>query len=140
VQEGLALTNTTARPGKPRAGRNSARGLPVPDPTIEGLANVFKLLADRSRLKILLALSQDGEMNVTALCDLLRQSQPMVSHHLHLLRMARLVGYRRDGKHNFYRVDSALVRDLLDQFFNAGGNGSRQIQFGDFALAYKRGK
>jgi ArsR family transcriptional regulator len=75
---------------------------------------------------------------VTALCDLLVQSQPAVSHHLTLLRMAGLVGYRRDGKHNYYRVDSALVRDLLEEFFSDSGNGHQQIQFEDFSLAYKR--
>jgi ArsR family transcriptional regulator, arsenate/arsenite/antimonite-responsive transcriptional repressor len=68
--------------------------------TIDGLAQVFRLLADESRLKILMALAQDGELHVTALCDLLGQTQPAVSHHLTLLRMVGLVSYRRDGKHN----------------------------------------
>jgi ArsR family transcriptional regulator len=109
--------------------------LRVPEHTIASLADVFKLLADKSRLKILIALSQDGEMHVTALCDLLTQSQPAVSHHLTLLRMRGLVGYRRDGKHNYYYVESPLVHQLLDQ---AGlcdgqhqGNGHRP------ALAYR---
>jgi ArsR family transcriptional regulator len=106
--------------------------------TINGLAQVFKLLADESRLKILLALAQDGELHVTALCALLGQTQPAVSHHLTLLRMVGLVGYRRDGKHNFYFIDSGLVRDLLDQFFADAGNGHKQIQFPDFSLSYKR--
>jgi DNA-binding transcriptional ArsR family regulator len=111
--------------------------LRVSERTINGLAQVFKLLADESRLKILLALAQDGELHVTALCDLLDQTQPAVSHHLTLLRMSRLVGFRRDGKHNFYRVESRLVRDLLEQFFTDAGNG-KQFQFDDFLLSYKR--
>src|SRR4029077_19948284 len=98
----------------------------------------FKLLSDESRLKILLALAQDGEMHVTALCDLLEQTQPAVSHHLTLLRMVGLVGYRRAGKHNFYRIESGLVCDLLEQFFADVGNGHRQLQFDDFSLSYKR--
>jgi ArsR family transcriptional regulator len=106
--------------------------------TINGLAQVFKLLADESRLKILLALAQDGELHVTALCELLQQTQPAVSHHLTLLRMSGLVGYRRAGKHNFYRVESRLVGELLDQFFADAGNGHRQLQFEDFSLAYRR--
>jgi ArsR family transcriptional regulator len=110
----------------------------ITDSTIGGLTEIFKLLADRSRLKILLALAHEGEMHVSALCALLNQSQPAVSHHLTLLRMAGLVGYRRDGKHNFYRVDSALVRDLLEQFFSDAGNGGKLIQFEGFSLAYKR--
>src|SRR5204863_2101736 len=98
----------------------------------------FKLLADRSRLKILLALAHNQEMHVSALCDLLRQSQPAVSHHLTLLRMSGLVGYRRDGKHNYYRVESGLVSDLIEQFFADSGNGHKQLQFEDFSLAYRR--
>src|SRR5437660_9400337 len=112
--------------------------LKVSPRTIYGLAQVFKLLADESRLKILLALAQDRELHVTALCELLDQTQPAVSHHLTLLRMSRLVGFRRDGKHNYYRVESRLVRDLLEQFFADAGNGHKQFQFDDFLLAYKR--
>ena len=130
-----AMTATFTKP-KPRLARPSK--IKVSDQTIEGLTEVFKLLADKSRLKILLALAQDGEMHVSALCDLLEQSQPAVSHHLTLLRMRNLVGFRRDGKHNFYRVDSELVANLLERFFDDSGNGHNQIQFDDFSLAYKR--
>jgi ArsR family transcriptional regulator len=112
--------------------------LGVSESTIAGLADVFRLLADKSRLKILLALAQDGELHVSALCQLLGQSQPAVSHHLTLLRMANLVGYRRDGKHNYYRAESGLVCRLLDQLFADPGNGHRQLQFEDFCLSYKR--
>src|SRR6516162_4537417 len=112
--------------------------LKVADKTIERLSDIFKLLADKSRLKILLALAQDGELHVSALCNLLEQSQPAVSHHLTLLRMRNLVGYRRDGKHNFYRLDSALVSDLLEQFFTDTGNGHKLLQFEDFSLAYRK--
>src|SRR5262245_55728583 len=63
--------------------------------TLGGLSQVFKQLGDESRLKILLALAQEGELHVSALCHLLRQTQPAVSHHLTLLRMSGLVGFRR---------------------------------------------
>jgi ArsR family transcriptional regulator len=135
------LNITAPTSSKPRATRIPPKGpsnFSVSDRTIGGLTEVFKLLADKSRLKILLALGKQGEMHVSSLCDLLHQSQPAVSHHLTLLRMAGLVDFRRDGKHNYYRVDSALVRDLLDQFFSDSGNGHKQIQFEDFSLAYKR--
>ncbi len=137
----MLLNITPAAGSKPRATKAPPKGpaiVTVSDQTIGGLTEVFKLLADKSRLKILLALAREGEMHVSALCALLEQSQPAVSHHLTLLRMSGLVGYRRDGKHNFYRVDSALVRDLLEQFFSDSGNGHQQFQFQDFSLAYKR--
>jgi ArsR family transcriptional regulator len=116
----------------------STSPIKVSDSTIHRMTDVFKLLADKSRLKIVLALAQDGELHVSALCDLLGQSQPAVSHHLTLMRMVGLVGFRRDGKHNYYHLASGHVRDLLEQFFADSGNGHKQIQFDDFALAFRR--
>jgi ArsR family transcriptional regulator len=107
--------------------------------TLSGLTRVFKQLADESRLKILLALAEEGELHVSALCELLNQTQPAVSHHLTLLRMTGLVGFRRAGKHNFYRVDSSFLSDLLEQFFVDVGAG-QSLQFRDFSLAYKRSR
>lgn len=134
------MNPTSTAYAKPRGAKVPAKTGPlkISEQTIAGLAEVFKLLADKSRLKILLSLAQDGELHVSALCDLLDQSQPAVSHHLTLLRMAGLVGYRRDGKHNFYRVESGLVCDLLEQLFADSGNGHKQLQFEDFSLAYRR--
>jgi DNA-binding transcriptional ArsR family regulator len=121
-----------------RAGSRPGPSIKISGTTINGLAQVFKLLADESRLKILLALAQDGEKHVSSLCDLLGQTQPAVSHHLTLLRMSGLVSYQRKGKHNFYRVKSQLVRDLLEQFFADSGNGHKLLQFEDFSLSYRR--
>lgn len=134
----MNATFVSAVRSKGRKAPTKTSELKVGERTIQGLADVFKLLADKSRLKILLALAQGDELHVSALCDLLAQSQPAVSHHLTLLRMAGLVGYRRDGKHNFYRVDSGLVRELLEQFFADSGNGLKQLHFENFSLAYKR--
>jgi DNA-binding transcriptional ArsR family regulator len=110
----------------------------VADHTIYRLAEIFKLMADKSRLKVLIALANEGELHVSALCELLGQSQPAVSHHLTLMRMTGLVGYRRDGKHNYYHLQSGIIRDLLDQCFGESGAGSKQLQFEDFSLSYKR--
>jgi ArsR family transcriptional regulator len=120
---------------KPRP--KSTPTLRIAEGTLTDMAEMFGLLADENRLKILLALAHEGEMHVSALCDLLDQSQPAVSHHLTLLRAQHMVRYRRDGKHNFYRVDSDRVRLLLEQFFVDTGNGQQQIRFPGFSLAYK---
>jgi ArsR family transcriptional regulator len=135
------LNTSTPGGSKARASRTSSKAAPalkISDETIGGLTEVFKMLADKSRLRILLALAQDGELHVSALCGLLGESQPAVSHHLALLRMQGLVAFRRDGKHNFYRVASGLVRELLEQFFADAANGQKQLHFGDFSLVYKR--
>ncbi len=112
--------------------------LKVTPDTIKRLTSVFKMLADKSRLKIVLALAQDGELHVSALCDMLGQSQPAVSHHLTLMRTVGLVDYDRHGKHNYYHLASDHLRDLIEQFFSESGNGHKALQFGDFSLSYKR--
>jgi ArsR family transcriptional regulator len=138
--EGDDLNATTIN-GKPRAQKappkTTSRSLRISDETIENLSEMFKLLADKSRLKILLALAQQGEMHVSALCDILGQSQPAVSHHLTLMRGPRLVGYRRDGKHNFYHVNFERVSGLLERFF-ADSGPSHQLHFDEFSLAFKK--
>ena len=74
------------------------------------LVQVFKLLSDETRLRILVYLAREAELHVTALCDRLGQSQPAVSHHLALLRVAGLIKARRDGKHNYYSVRQSRFR------------------------------
>jgi len=144
MQEDHPLNSTPVLPSKVRGSKVTAvkktpmSVIKVSKSTLYGLTQVFKLLSDESRLKILLALAQDGELHVSALCELLGQQQPAVSHHLTLLRMTGLVGFRREGKHNFYRLESGLVRDLLDQFFADAGNGNKSLHFEDFSLSYKR--
>jgi ArsR family transcriptional regulator len=134
--ENYIIAGTKIRAFKP-AGKETV-SIRVSPRTLGGLTQVFKLLSDESRLKILLAVAEYGEMNVSSLCEMLGQSQPAVSHHLTLLRMVGLVGFRREGKHNFYRLESSMVRDLLESFFNDTGNGHKVLNFEDFTLIYKR--
>lgn len=75
-----------------------------------------RLVADGTRFKILLLLTHEAELNVTALCQRLGQSQPAVSHHLAILREGGLIDLRREGKNNFYHICSRDFQELLDQF------------------------
>lgn len=83
-------------------------------PALKDLASSFRLLADETRLRVLSLLVEFDELNVRALCDLLGQSQPAVSHHLGLLRSAGLVRARRDGKHNFYRTVPEKLESVIE--------------------------
>ncbi len=67
-------------------------------------ASLMRLLGDPTRLR-LLGLLLPGEQNVTTLCKQLDLAQPTVSHHLGLLRSAKLVKTRRDGKQIFYSLN-----------------------------------
>lgn len=111
--------------------------LKVSNKTIHDLTAVFKLLADKSRLKIVLALAQQGPMHVSALCQLLRQTQPAVSHHLTLMRIVGLVGYDRNGKHNYYYLASDFLADLFEQFF-ADMGGEPVLDLDDFTITFAR--
>jgi ArsR family transcriptional regulator len=124
-------------PALTRSRKSDIPSLPIADRTLSNLTQVFKLLADESRLRILLTLAREGETHVTALCEMLGQSQPAVSHHLTLMRMGGLVGYRREGKFNFYRMDALLLGDVLERLFADAGRAST-INLGEFSLSFSR--
>jgi len=110
---------------------------PISDQAVRDLSQVFKLLSDETRLRILLYLAQNRELHVTDLCNRLGQSQPAVSHHLALLRVSGLIEARREGKHNFYSVRSEAFGDLLLTLFSASGEVPRKVRFHDFTLTYQ---
>src|SRR5688500_4764844 len=108
------------------------------DQTAKDLVQLFKLLADDTRLRILYFLVQQEELNVRTLCKLLRQSQPAVSHHLALLRVAGLIECRRDGKHNFYHLVPKRCQAYLDTIFGAKGDLPRRVRVDDAVVTYSR--
>ena len=85
----------------------------MPGEEIDGLADVFGLLSDPGRLRVLVALLE-GEMCVCDLAAVARASESAVSHHLRLLRAHRVVMVRRTGRMAYYRLADAHVRLLLD--------------------------
>jgi ArsR family transcriptional regulator len=109
---------------------------PVSEQAVRELAQVFKLLSDETRLRILLYLAQNNELHVTDLCTRLGQSQPAVSHHLALLRVSGLIESRREGKHNFYSVRTDHFGELLVSLFSSTGDMPKKIRFHDFTLTH----
>jgi DNA-binding transcriptional ArsR family regulator len=80
----------------------------------ERLAVMFRLLGDRSRVRILFALAQAGELCVCDLAAAVDVPETGVSQALRLLRTAGVVRSRRDGRTVWYRLDDDHVRLLLD--------------------------
>ena len=76
------------------------------------LAELFKVFGDSTRIKILYALF-DHELCVGDIAQLLNLSQSSVSHQLRILKDAKLVKFRRDGKIIFYSLDDDHVRTIL---------------------------
>ena len=80
---------------------------------IQPLADVFKVLGDPTRLRILRVL-MNQEVCVRDIADELGMGQSAVSHQLRILRDARLVQFRRDGKTVYYSLADAHVFTLPD--------------------------
>ena len=82
----------------------------------EGLVDeaviLLKGFADPTRFKLLLLLRR-GEVCVHRLAETLEMSQSAVSHQLRVLRAARLVSYKKRGRHVFYRLADDHVREML---------------------------
>ncbi|MEE3392335.1 MAG: metalloregulator ArsR/SmtB family transcription factor [Lachnospiraceae bacterium] len=76
------------------------------------LAELFKIFADSTRIKILYFL-MDGEKNVTELSESLSMNQSAVSHQLKILKVNKLVSARRDGKAMFYDLADDHVKSIL---------------------------
>lgn len=111
----------------------------LPDQLEQDLVQTFKLLSDETRLRVLMYLMREGELHVTALCERLEQSQPAVSHHLALLRVAGLIQARRDGKHNFYSVRQQHFHQIMGELFtNMTSDADTQLRFSDFVLKQER--
>lgn len=95
-----------------------------PAPTVRHaseLADVYRALADETRLRIL-SLLRDGEVCVCHLQGSLRLPQPTISRHLAYLRKARLVEARRDGVWMHYRLApprSAVVAQVVQGALHA---------------------
>jgi ArsR family transcriptional regulator len=110
--------------------------LVVPELLVKDLAQLAKLLADETRLKILSYLTQKDELHVRALCELLGESQPAVSHHLALLREAGLIERRREGKHNFYALQTQRFGQILDLLFANMPAENRRLRFENYLLQH----
>lgn len=97
---------------------HTLHNLPVPghdnEKYIQPMAEIFKVLSDPTRIRILSLLAH-GEMCVTCIADALEMTHSAISHQLRLLRTANLVKFTKDGKEVIYSLDDAHVLTLFDQ-------------------------
>lgn len=86
-------------------------------PTEEELSDVaelFKIFGDYTRCRIILELSA-GEECVCCIAEKLNMTQSAISHQLRILRQARLVSTRRDGKTVYYSLADAHISSIFSQ-------------------------
>ncbi|WP_162294551.1 ArsR/SmtB family transcription factor [Mycobacteroides abscessus] len=92
---------------------------PLGDEQVGLVVEVFRMLADATRVRVLWALTA-GELSVNELADSVGKPAPSVSQHLAKLRMARLVRTRRDGTTVYYSLENEHVEQLVtDAVYNA---------------------
>ena len=79
------------------------------------LADLFKILGDRTRIKLLSLLASEHELCVCDIAESLNMGQSAISHQLRVLRAARLVKFRKVGKEAIYSLDDDHVVKLMRQ-------------------------
>ena len=79
------------------------------------LAEIFKVLGDQTRIKLLSLLVAEDEMCVCDIAEALHMQQSAISHQLRVLRNARLGKFRKAGKEAFYSLDDDHVVKLMSQ-------------------------
>lgn len=88
--------------------------LDVDKGSLQDLAELFKVLGDHTRLRILNHL-MGGEMSVSEIAAATEMGQSAISHQLRVLRQARLVTFRKEGKTVWYSLNDEHVFTLMSQ-------------------------
>lgn len=105
--------NPTCQLGSPEPRLGSVRDSMTTPDEAAAVTDLFKLLGEPTRLRLLSALAEAGELNVGSLATVVEASEQKVSQGLRLLRNAGLVANRRAGRTIYYRVSSDRVHRLL---------------------------
>lgn len=96
------------------------------NPDVVLAAEIFSMLADVTRVRIVVALVNHDEMSVGELSRIVHKAPAAVSQHLAKLRLARIVAGRQEGNRVFYRLANehaeVLVRSALEQAEHASSD------------------
>ncbi len=94
--------------------KNTRDSVQLDDLQAQHLAELFSVLGDSSRVKIIAALL-NGPMNVQALADSVGISPSAISHHMRSLRQMHLVRSQKQGRQVFYSLDDEHVEELFQR-------------------------
>ncbi|WP_233263294.1 ArsR/SmtB family transcription factor [Caedibacter taeniospiralis] len=90
--------------------------LDINEPVLKKMADVCHVMGDANRMRILFMCSQ-SPTPVNCFVESLELSQPLVSHHLKLMRQQRLIKGERQGKQIFYALYDEHVRHMLQDMY-----------------------
>lgn len=83
---------------------------------ISNFAKVLNLLGEEIRLSIILLL-RENNLSVNSIANALNISQPLVSHHLRLLKDGDIITSKKDGKQIIYSLKNTTIIDIVDNYF-----------------------
>lgn len=86
----------------------------LPDEEIFDLAELFKVFGDSTRIKIINALIM-SELCVCEIAEITGSTSSAISHQLRVLKQAKLVRYRKDGKSVYYSLDDDHVKEIFEK-------------------------
>ena len=93
---------------------NLVRNNMLQDEEIFDLAEFFKVFGDSTRIKILNSLMQ-RELCVCDIAEITNSTSSAISHQLRVLKQAKLVKYRKDGKSVIYSLDDNHIREIFEK-------------------------
>lgn len=91
---------------------NNAKDTMPKDDLIYDLAELFKVFADSTRMKIIYAL-MEGELCVCDIAAIVGTTQSAISHQLRILKQAKLVKYKKEGKVVYYSLDDEHISEIV---------------------------
>ena len=91
---------------------NEVKMIMPEDEIIYDLAELFKVFADSTRMKIIYAL-MEGELCVCDIAGIVGTTQSAISHQLRILKQSKLVKYRKEGKIIYYSLDDEHISEIV---------------------------
>ncbi|MBY3626977.1 helix-turn-helix transcriptional regulator [Acinetobacter sp. CUI P1] len=79
----------------------------------QDMAQIFKVLADHTRLKVAYALCAEDELCVCDVANIIGSTMATASHHLRLLRNMGIANYRKEGKLVFYSLEDEQLKQMI---------------------------
>ena len=84
------------------------------DDLLFDIAEVFKVFGDTTRMKIISALLE-AELCVGDIAEITNSTQSAISHQLRVLKQAKLVKFRKEGKTVYYSLDDNHIKEIFEK-------------------------
>lgn len=87
--------------------------------SVDAFLELLRALSDETRQKIIRLFFSQREITVNDIASNFTLSRPTISHHLNLMKRAKLLNARKEGKEVYYSVNKVYVTDLFEAFLDS---------------------